>query len=114
MNSNIIKLKEKMKEETKTMMVNLERTLKQKISMLEFIEKNEEKLEKLDLSLDYFSTYLDFNYLKHEDVIRVIKTFPGNWKKTYHEDKINYELMINEFLGLRIWNSDPPSKLSNC
>jgi hypothetical protein len=52
---------------------------------------------------------LDFDYLLHEEIIRVIQIFPGNWKKQpTDEGRINYILEVSEGFSIWCYEGQPP------
>lgn len=58
-----------------------------------------------------FANKIDFDYLKHSDIMRVIKHIPGEWIKSPALDptKIDYILdMVELDLQVRCWAGEPP------
>ena len=76
----------------------------------EFINANRDKLEALNLKLDAYTHYVDFNSLDRPDVLRVIKAFPGRWEKSQgYDGRLNYTRIEPEGeLTLRLWGAEAP------
>lgn len=74
---------------------------------IKWLESNEERLVKLDLKPDICGSRIDFNYLPHEKTVEVMLAFPGKWKKTVQEDKIDYESKW-EGRNVRVFHGEPP------
>jgi len=85
------------------------------------LERMRPKLESLNLGkrTDHADPYpffvggtarVDFDYLTHEDVIRVIQAFPGKWEKRPGTDGIHYVLSADQNGGTEVycWNGAPP------
>jgi len=53
-------------------------------------------------------SYIDFDNLKHEEVIKALKLWPGQWSKEYTESaRITYSLSGDGYT-VRCWNGEPP------
>ena len=77
-----------------------------------------EHLEAFDLLPDatISANHIDFDYLNHDQVLQVIKAFPGRWKKEPVGEKINYSNTLRnisktsgyEEIIIRCYNGEPP------
>jgi hypothetical protein len=55
------------------------------------------------------TSYIDFDYLPHNKVVRVLLTFPGKWtKEPASEGRINYILKYSAKLTIRCYQGNPP------
>jgi hypothetical protein len=83
-----------MKNKVQEIEIRYQRELGRCIEALTFIQENRAALDALDLKFNIWYGTIDFEHLQHPDVVRVIKAFPGKWKKevTYAGDGIDYTL----------------------
>lgn len=79
----------------------------------QWLLNNRTKIEELDLqekvSFGYGSRSIDFDYLAHDKVVEVVRTFGGKWAKTPSGDngKIDYETALDG-VTIRCWAGEPP------
>lgn len=60
--------------------------------------------------------YIDFDNLPHEQVMEVIRSFPGRWKKVPREGKIDYSITLRNAsrttglyeIKIRCYSGEPP------
>lgn len=73
-----------------------------------FLWDNADKLEQLP-GATICGSYIDFDRLEHADVIKVIRTFGGKWKKSLNgTERVDYERKLDCGITLRCWNGKPP------
>jgi hypothetical protein len=92
-----------------------------KTRLLKQIEQAQQEIKKLDEipgfekieigDIGYFFTekQFDFDHLKREQIIDVIKALGGTWEKTPSSEgaTINYSQTINGYF-IRMWEGEPP------
>jgi|SRR5580765_114002 len=90
--------------------IQLEEEIAQREAHLDFLRTHRAQLESLNLHLDSYANYVDFNRLDRPDVLRVIKAFPGRWNKsTGYDGRLNYtRLEPCGDLTLRLWGAEAP------
>lgn len=84
---------------------------------IRWLKKNQEKLEALPPSASLGTDKIDFDYLSHAEIIKVIRTLGGKWKKTPNAiaatptrekgQSIDYEAEIDG-VPVRCWAGEPP------
>lgn len=50
---------------------------------------------------------IDFDFLEHEDIIKVIRHFGGKWKKEYAGGRVDYETTVGG-IRMRCFHGNPP------
>lgn len=96
--------------DTRTTRQRIEREIERKqheIQRLEDLLVTFPALGDLTVDVSFCGSYLDFDHLSHEDVIKVIKAVGGKWNKEPCDGKINYSTTI-EGMRLRCWQGEPP------
>lgn len=74
---------------------------------VEWLIEHQTSLEKLPDGA-FYSGGLDFDRLPHKDIVQVIRTLGGKWKKEpVNENKITYATEIDG-LQVRCWSGEPP------
>lgn len=78
-------------------------------TMIAFLQTHKARFEALGLKLSRWTDKIDFDRLKHPDVMRVVQAFPGKWTKTLSADsgRIDYETSVDG-VSLRVWSGEPP------
>lgn len=78
-------------------------------TFMAWLKKHKELFEKLPFQPSFYNGQCDFDNLKHEEVLAVIKTFKtGKWQKIPADNaRVNY---VSEFDGVavRCWQGEPP------
>ena len=74
---------------------------------LDFVTANRERLEALNIRLNYYSTFVDFERLERPDVLRVIKAFPGHWENPKLRREVITLVEPEGELTLRLWVRAP-------
>jgi hypothetical protein len=102
-----------MQNRTKTQSaeIELQHSMARWVTQLEFIHRNRNKLESLDLRFGIFGEYVDFDNLQRPELLAVIKAFPGTWNKhpTYDNTGITYTLAEPVCgLTIRCYNGEAP------
>ena len=65
-------------------------------------------LDKINIKASFFGHQIDFDNLKHDDVIKVIEAVGGNWNKIPGDDaNVHYSTTING-ISYRCYNGEPP------
>lgn len=71
-----------------------------------FVENRSSVFENLpDCSI--FNEQLDFDSLNREELLLVLKAFPGKWRKTPNGDKVDYAITMEE-VDIRCYQADAP------
>jgi hypothetical protein len=86
---------------------NAEEVLNRIKKILNVIIELAQKIDELDLKCHWFGDSLDFDNLKHNEVMKVILAFPGEWKKELNSTSINYTCKYNDYT-IRCWMGEPP------
>jgi len=101
-----------MNDQTKERIKQLGADIRTKVEQIRWLRANAALLEKLP-PVSLSGGLVDFDRLPHKEVIRVIRTLGGKWKKSVnvHADpgktKIDYVAEING-KTFRCWGGDPP------
>lgn len=98
---------------------NLVRRMRETADKIRWLREHRKDLESLPEG-NFCSDRLDFDFLPHAEVIRVIRTLGGKWKKTQNEhaimpedqkrekgQAIDYERTIGP-VTVRCWAGEPP------
>jgi hypothetical protein len=96
---------------TQEVEVRYQREIGRYIDGITFIQQNRETLETLNLKFSIWYGSVDFDSLKHPDIIRVIKAFPGKWDKSpsWSGEGIDYTLQHEGGMTIRCYNGEPPA-----
>jgi len=73
---------------------------------IRWFRKHQKELEQLPDGT-YYGGKVDFDGLKHEQVIKVVRALGGKWKKTLNESRVDYEAEIDG-QAVRCWRGQPP------
>jgi hypothetical protein len=76
---------------------------------LEKIKALPETFDNLELEPQLWGNHIDFNYLEHDQVTKVISAVGGKWNKTPESNAtINYEQALDNGLRIRCYSGKPP------
>jgi hypothetical protein len=79
----------------------------------EWVEEKKDKLEQLP-NADFIESYdgncyFDFNYLPHDQVMKVVTTLAcGRWKREPVGERINYSCEVRDKIFVRCYQGQPP------
>jgi hypothetical protein len=79
------------------------------IARLAWLEQHRAKLEALP-NASFCADMLDFDHLPHADVVSVVRTLGGKWKKTpsyLDSSKIDYQTKVGD-VTVRCYQGQPP------
>lgn len=103
-------------EETKHVVeakiATLECQIKAARTLIKWLKAHREQVEAIGIAPTLFGTQIDFDHANREQVLKIIKTFPGTWKKSLNANKetMDYVREIEGQPTLRIWSAElPPS-----
>lgn len=93
----------------KTIIAQLLDQVNGRLEAVEFLLQNEDKFENLPY-VSLAGSHLDFDNLEHPEIIAVLRTLGGKWKKSKAstEGRIDYERKVGRFMTIRCWNGKPP------
>lgn len=98
------------KTKTQRLIDQLNEQISQRESMVKWLSSRQTVLEELAVPMSLCNEKVDFDNLSHDDVIKVIKAFPGaKWTKTPSSlgGKVDYTTQI-EGVSLRCYSGEPP------
>ena len=78
--------------------------LKAKLSIIKFLTDHAQKIEELGVSVTTCGSTIDFDNPTREQVLEIIKAFPGDWEKGTYVETMYYRTTF-EGQPLRIWNA---------
>lgn len=102
----------KVENEIKRLREQLKAQAKDIRQKIKFLQEHAKPLESLP-EANFCGNRLDFDCLPHPEVIRVVRSLGGKWKKSKNESanpgktKIDYEAQMGEIF-VRCWGGDPP------
>lgn len=90
------------------LILKIEREIDHQKKVLAWCRKNLKKLAPLPMPTLY-GVQLDFDRLKHDQVIQVMLAIPGKWDKTpTDEGRVHYQTTTAEGIRVRCWQGEPP------
>lgn len=99
------------KSPTQCAMERLEAEIDKKLAFLNWLRKNAARIDELGLEPSFACDKVDFDFLSHADVVRVMQAFPaGKWNKELagaSEGKIHYEAVYCG-IPIRCYAGEPP------
>jgi hypothetical protein len=96
-------------DQTVLRIADAEKTVEEARSLQAFILRHSDLLESLPES-SLCGNQIDFDNLDREEVVTILKAFPGKWDKNLsraNETRIDYTTIF-EGVALRIWMGEPP------
>lgn len=92
-------------EEIELLQLEIEHRLKR----IEWLKSNQAKLEPLPRLMFMACEQVDFDNLSHPEVVKVIRTFGGKWKKEPASDNtIHYTTKLPDGMTVRCFKGQPP------
>lgn len=95
---------------------SMEREIETRRAIIAFLLENREFLESfsgtvLESCGTLYFTKLGVEKINRDEVMAILKQFPGKWLKTYDQDKVSYERERTEgdVIGLSIYESEAPA-----
>lgn len=97
-----------MKESTQKLIETLEARQAEITKVLAFIHKHHRQFDNLP-DVAVYTQSIDFNHLRHNQIIQVVSTFGGKWEKTPTgiDERIDYQTKIDG-VTIRCWAGEPP------
>lgn len=95
------------------LLADLDSETKRVTRLVAWLQKHKEQIEQVGTTPKAWCEYIDFDHPSREQILAIIKAFPGRWEKTpnYTSGKptMNYEQADEESgLTIRIWSGALP------
>ncbi len=94
-------------EELDQQIADVQRRMERFNRVRSWIEENQQKFAELP-NATICGSYIDFDRLAHDQVMKVVLTFGGKWRRSPNGERLDYSCNVNEDITLRCYQGQPP------